>query len=407
MAVHCQHGLAVGDAGDQQQEGFGHHERQREQVLAGGAACVGGAEHRVRGEQRTEQHQVGHEVDPHAEHLHAALLMAVVVCVVVLVRRRIAGQLRAGQQVHALVHVLVVGAHDQGHDHGDEAGGGHPPDVPDQREAQHQAPDVEDQRHAGVLRHVDRRVLLRRRWQATLLRFVEGVQLIGLGHHGEVVERRRRRRGPFQRACIPRVAGQVGGLLAVADRHGHLDDLAQDAGADDEGTCSGHQQQRLVGRVDGALQTTGHAHEAQHVHRHEGHVEADEPAPERALAPELIEAEAEHLRPPVGDAGEHAEHHAADDDVVEVGDQEQAVVQHEVDGRDRQHHAGHAADGEGDHEADGPQHGRGELHATAEHGEQPVEDLHAGRDRDDHRRDAEEGIDVGTRAHGEEVTMPL
>ncbi|KAG1248153.1 hypothetical protein G6F65_019775 [Rhizopus arrhizus] len=101
MAVHCQHGLAVGDAGDQQQEGFGHHERQREQVLAGGAACVGGAEHRVRGEQRTEQHQVGHEVDPHAEHLHAALLMAVVVCVVVLVRRRIAGQLRAGQQVHA------------------------------------------------------------------------------------------------------------------------------------------------------------------------------------------------------------------------------------------------------------------------------------------------------------------
>ncbi|KAG1265042.1 hypothetical protein G6F66_014162 [Rhizopus arrhizus] len=50
---------------------------------------------------RTEQHQVGHEVDPHAEHLHAALLMAVVVCVVVLVRRRIAGQLRAGQQVHA------------------------------------------------------------------------------------------------------------------------------------------------------------------------------------------------------------------------------------------------------------------------------------------------------------------
>ncbi|MNI50882.1 hypothetical protein D3C73_1055730 [compost metagenome] len=91
---------------------------------------------------------------------------------------------------------------------------------------------------------------------------------------------------------------------------------------------------------------------------------------------------------------------------MEVGDQEQAVVQHEVDGRDRQHHAGHAADGEGDHEADGPQHGRGELHATAEHGEQPVEDLHAGGDGDDHRRDAEEGIDVGTRAHGEEVVQP-
>src|SRR2546427_9173505 len=68
---------------------------------SGGAAGVGGAEHRIRGEQRTEQHQVGHEVDPHAEHLHAALLVAVVVLVVVLVRLRVAGQLGAGQQVHA------------------------------------------------------------------------------------------------------------------------------------------------------------------------------------------------------------------------------------------------------------------------------------------------------------------
>src|SRR2546427_5620336 len=42
-----------------------------------------------------------------------------------------------------------------------------------------------------------------------------------------------------------------------------------------EGTCGGDQQQRLIGRVDGALQAAGHAHEAQHVHRHEGHVEAD------------------------------------------------------------------------------------------------------------------------------------
>ncbi|KAG1320358.1 hypothetical protein G6F63_014301 [Rhizopus arrhizus] len=126
-------------------------------------------------------------------------------------------------------------------------------------------------------------------------------------------------------------------------------------------------QQRLGGRVDGALQTTGHAHEAQHVHRHEGHVEADEPAPERALAPELIEAEAEHLRPPVGDAGEHAEHHAADDDVMEVRDQEQAVVQHEVRARHGQQHAGHAADGERHHEADRPQRGGVVADAAAEH----------------------------------------
>ncbi len=43
--------------------------------------------------------------------------------------------------------------------------------------------------------------------------------------------------------------------------------------------------------------------------------------------------------------------HAADDDVVKVGDQEQAVVQHKVRRRHGQQNAGHAADDEGDHES--------------------------------------------------------
>jgi hypothetical protein len=70
--------------------------------------------------------------------------------------------------------------------------------------------------------------------------------------------------------------------------------------------------------------------QAQRVQRHEGQVEADQPAPERDLAPELVQREAEHLREPERHGRQAAEHHAADDHVVEVGDQEQAVVQHEV-----------------------------------------------------------------------------
>ncbi len=91
---------------------------------------------------------------------------------------------------------------------------------------------------------------------------------------------------------------------------------------------------------------------------------------------------------------------------MEVGDQEQAVVQYEVGRWYREQYPGHAADAEGDDEADSPQHGRGELDTTAVHGEQPVEDLHPGRDGDDHGSDAEEGIHVGTGAHGEEVVQP-
>src|SRR5256885_7752435 len=46
----------------------------------------------------------------------------------------------------------------------------------------------------------------------------------------------------------------------------------------------------------------------------------------------------------------------------------------------RSQHAGHAADGEGAHEAHGPQHRHREADAAAVHGEQPVEDLGARRE---------------------------
>ncbi len=78
------------------------------------------------------------------------------------------------------------------------------------------------------------------------------------------------------------------------------------------------------------VQATGHAHQAQYVQRHEGEVEADQPAPEAGLAQALVELEAERLREPVVHAGDVAEQHAADDHVVEVSNQEQRVVQHEV-----------------------------------------------------------------------------
>ena len=168
----------------------------------------------------------------------------------------------------------------------------------------------------------------------------------------------------------------------------------------------GDQEPRLpLGHVV-VLHAPRHAHQAEHVERHEGDVEADDPEPERRLAQALVQAEAERLGKPVLVAGEHAEHHAADDDVVEVGDEEQAVVEHEVGRRHGEQHAGHAADDEGDHEAERPQHRRREDDAAAVHREQPVVDLHARGHGDDHGGDAEDRIDVGARAHGEEVVQP-
>src|SRR5690606_23802821 len=116
----------------------------------------------------------------------------------------------------------------------------------------------------------------------------------------------------------------------------------------------------------------GHAHHAQHVQRHEGHVEAHQPEPERALAPERVELVAEGLGEPVGDAGHQPEQHAADDDVVKVRHQEQAVVQDEVTRRYVQYYAWHTtAHASVDH-SHRPQPVAFELHAATVHGDQPV-----------------------------------
>src|SRR6516164_9079429 len=53
-----------------------------------------------------------------------------------------------------------------------------------------------------------------------------------------------------------------------------------------------------------------------------------------------------------------------------------------------------------------PQHRGREADAAAVHREQPVVDLHPGADRDDAGGDAEEGVDVGARPHGEEMVHP-
>ncbi len=91
---------------------------------------------------------------------------------------------------------------------------------------------------------------------------------------------------------------------------------------------------------------------------------------------------------------------------MEVRNQEQAIVQDEVCARYRKQHAGHTTDGEGDDEADGPQHGGVELNTALIHGKQPVEDLHPGRDGDNHRGDTKEGVNVRATTHGEEVVQP-
>ena len=89
------------------------------------------------------------------------------------------------------------------------------------------------------------------------------------------------------------------------------------------------------------------------MHREERQVEADEHQHEVDLAEALVEHPPGHLREPVVDPGEDAEHRAAEQDVVEVGHDPVRVVEREVDRHRGAERAVDPADQEHRQEAEG------------------------------------------------------
>ena len=172
----------------------------------------------------------------------------------------------------------------------------------------------------------------------------------------EVVARRRAAGRPLERAAVaPRVVHRD--LRRVARREVHVHEERdhrdrEDAGADRRDLV--HPGEAVVGQVRRVA--TRHADDAEPVLDEERRVEADEQQPEVPLAEPLVEHLAGPLGPPEVEAGEHREHDGAEHDVVEVRDDEVRVGHVEVERRRRQDDAGQATEGEGDQEADRPEH---------------------------------------------------
>src|SRR3954469_256019 len=143
----------------------------------------------------------------------------------------------------------------------------------------------------------------------------------------EVVPRRRRRGGPLQRVAVaPGVVAQR--QPAVLPRLDHVVDEGDHRGAEDERPDRGdrvHRREVVAGQV--VRVPPRHALVAQPVLDEERGVEADEGEPEVQLAELLVHHPAAHLREPEVEPGEDGEGHGAEDDVVEVRDDEVAVVE--------------------------------------------------------------------------------
>ena len=138
----------------------------------------------------------------------------------------------------------------------------------------------------------------------------------------EVEDRRRRRDLPLERERAPRV-----GLGARAAAPGGDHVVGEDERAEAEEEAHDRDREVPAGPLLGVVgDAARHALDADHVHRGERRVEEDERRPEVQLAEALVVHPARHLREPVVDAGEDREQRAAEQHVVDVGDDEVRVA---------------------------------------------------------------------------------
>ena len=164
-----------------------------------------------------------------------------------------------------------------------------------------------------------------------MLREVRVVQLAGAlgadaGELGEVVRGGGQDGRPLQSSCRrptgrrPRPARPCASVRYTFQRNGSVEAPRIIAPIVEMGLSVGARRRRPRSR-----RTGGHAVRAEDVLHEERHVEADEHQPEVHLAQPLVQHPAGQLREPVVDAGEDAEHAAAEEHVVEVRDHEVRV----------------------------------------------------------------------------------
>ena len=232
----------------------------------------------------------------------------------------------------------------------------------------------------------------------------EGIARGDDGSLGEVIFRYRGRQRPLERAAIPRI---VRALLATEGGPDEVHEGEEDADAQDVGADSGDKVPSLpavasVVSVRAARLTS----EAEVVHRTEGEVEAKDDETRGDVSDRGVRHAAEDLREPEVEASHQAEEHAAKEHVVEVRDDEVAVLLLGVGGSRGVHDAGETAAHEHPDEAEGEDHRRGEADASAPDRAEPVEDFDARRDGDGHREEREGSGRHGAEAGGEHVVTP-
>src|SRR6202789_3484701 len=128
-----------------------------------------------------------------------------------------------------------------------------------------------------------------------LLHGPERVRAVHLRQMREVPGRAAGRSSTLERTTVPRISRHIAIPFALANTHGELHASQCYPQQNQYRAREGDEHEWLPMHIRIVLHASRRTHESQHVERHEGQVEAEEPAPEHRFTKPLIQREATSL----------------------------------------------------------------------------------------------------------------
>ena len=221
---------------------------------------------------------------------------------------------------------------------------------------------------------------------------------------GKIVFGGRRGGGPFEGPGVPGIVAcrraLEHGIEEIADKNKRPNNLEENADGDDE-IPDFPAAARLV-----SVDSPRHAEKARNMHEIEGEMETDEEEPEMEFAKFFVVEAAAHFREPVVEGTEDGEEDGANDDVVEMSDDEIRGAELPIKRNSRKHDASEAGDEELEQECNAEEHGSFEDELAAPHGAEPIENFDSGGNRNDHGGQGKGGVAIGTHPNREHVMGP-
>src|SRR5580692_4029201 len=179
-------------------------------------------------------------------------------------------------------------------------------------------------------------------WIFRMLQVPQGAAACHCRNRRKVIGRGRRRCGPFQRPCVPRVVTGPGSLEIRNDEVGNEQENCE--GLNERADCD--EQVQGIPTTAGLIRVDSpwHPQNARNVHHVERQVKANKEKPEMPIAQTLAQHSTSHLGIPVIERREEREQNSAYDYIMKVRHYKIRQAKLPIEGRGGHHDASQTGD---------------------------------------------------------------